>query len=279
MAKLPLSWMPVRLLDKLQEGTLSVEDWIRSAPGFGLQGVEIHHTLLESKEGPYLDWMKRILDETGIKVSLVCCSPDFAHPDPSKRAMYLEEMKQNIQAARQLGAFGVRVTTGIRHPILKEEDGIRWVIDSLKRLADYAQPQNITLALENHYKDRNSGWKWPDFAQKGEVFLKIFEKIKDTPVMINFDCSNQIMIGENPIDVLNEVKEKVASIHASDRFVGSYQHSVVGEGAVPYDEILKILKEVEFNGWVSIEDGNPYGDEGFRKSVSNIKTEIAKIRG
>jgi len=279
MSKLPLSWLPVRLFNKLQQGILSLEDWIRSAAEFGLQGVEIHHTLLESKENSYLHSIKEILDEIDLKVSLICCSPDFAHPDPSKRTMYLEEMKQNIRAARQLGAFGVRVTTGVRHPIVKEDEGISWVVESLKTLADYAHSQNITLALENHYKDRLSGWKWPDFAQRGEVFLKIFEKLKDTPVMVNFDCSNPIMIGEDPLYILNKVKKRVVTIHASDRFPGSYQHSVIGEGATPYDKIFKILKEVGFNGWISIEDGNPYGDEGFKKSIANIREKITQVWG
>jgi sugar phosphate isomerase/epimerase len=39
------------------------------------------------------------------------------------------------------------------------------------------------------------------------------------------------------------------------------------------------LKEVEFNGWVSIEDGNSYGDEGFKKSISNIRAKIAQTWG
>jgi len=34
----------------MDEGELSWEDWIRRSAEFGLDGVEIHHTLLESKD-------------------------------------------------------------------------------------------------------------------------------------------------------------------------------------------------------------------------------------
>jgi len=97
--------------------------------------------------------------------------------------------------------------------------------------------------------------------------------------MINFDCSNQVMIEQDPMDVLEEVKDKVVSIHASDRFPGSYQHSVVGEGAVHYESIFETLKEVGFSGWISIEDGNPYGEEGFKMSFFFIRAKINKFWG
>jgi len=276
MEKSRISWMPVRLLDDMQKGRLSWEEWLRSAPKYGLDGVEVHHTLLESRDKEYLKMIVRVLEEINIKVSLITCSPDFAHPDPATRERYLEEMKSNIQAAHDLGAFGVRVTTGIRHPMVRTEDAIPWVVDNLTTLAEFGQAKGVVAALENHYKDRISGWPWPDLAQKAEVFLEVFRRLKNTPTMVNFDASNQIMIGEDPLTILNEVKDRVVSMHASDRFKGSYQHSVVGEGEVDFDAIFRILKEVGFNGWVSIEDGNPYGDEGFKSSVSFIKKKVSQ---
>jgi len=274
-----ISWLPVRLLDRMNRGELSWENWVRKAVEFDLDGIEIHHTLLESRDDFYLQRIREFLDELKIKVSLITCSPDFAHPDPDQRKIHLQEMRANIKAARILGAFGVRVTTGVHHPMVREEDGISWVVENLISLVDFAEKEGVVLALENHYKDRSSGWKWPDFAHDKEVFLKIFRRIKETPIMVNFDCSNQVMIGQEPVEVLKEVKDKVASIHASDRFPGSYQHSVVGEGAVDYDSIFHILKEAGFSGWVSIEDGNPYGEEGFKKSLSFIKDKIDKFWG
>lgn len=54
MEKPCISWMPVRLLDDMQKGRLSWEEWVRSAPQYGLDGVEVHHTLFESRNKEYL---------------------------------------------------------------------------------------------------------------------------------------------------------------------------------------------------------------------------------
>ena len=32
-------------------------------------------------------------------------------------------------------------------------------------------------------------------------------------------------------------------------------HGVVGQGLIPYERVFAILREVGFNGWISIEDG------------------------
>ena len=97
--------------------------------------------------------------------------------------------------------------------------------------------------------------------------------------MINFDASNQLMNGEDPLIILRKVKDKVATIHASDRLSGEYQHTVIGEGDVDYDAIFRVLKDTGFNGWISIEDGNPYGDEGFKRSLAFLREKVKKYWG
>lgn len=266
--------MPVRLLAAMRSGELRWDDWLRSAPNYGLDGVEIYHRLLESRDEKYLKCIKEILDRLNLKISLLTCSPDFAHPDVTVRKKYLEEMKANIRAAKFLNAFGVRVTTGTWHPVVKIDDGLEWVTECLTALTNYAEKMGIILALENHYRDKY--WKWPDFAHRSEIFLKVFHRIENTSIKINFDASNQLMIEEDPIALLTQVKEKVVSVHASDRFPRSYQHSVIGEGSVDFDAIFRLLREVGFSGWISIEDGNPYGEKGFEKSIFFLKNKIKK---
>jgi len=95
-------------------------------------------------------------------------------------------MKTNVQAASLLGAFGVRVTTGVQHPMVAEEDGISWVVENLLSLVDSAKSENIILVLENHYKDRSSGWKWPDFAHD---WTNIF---KDIPAFKGYSSYDQL---------------------------------------------------------------------------------------
>ena len=71
--------------------------------------------------------------------------------------------------------------------------------------------------LENHYKD--GYWQFPEFAQKREVFLQLLAAIPHTPWFgVNYDPSNALIAGEDPLVLLNDVKERMVTMHASDRY-------------------------------------------------------------
>ncbi len=81
----------------------------------------------------------------------------------------------------------------------------------------YARERNITLILENHYKD--DFWLYPEFAQKADVFCKLVEKINDPFFGVNYDPSNTYLAGEDPIELLKRVANRVVTMHASDRYL------------------------------------------------------------
>jgi sugar phosphate isomerase/epimerase len=139
-------------------------------------------------------------------------------------------------------------------------------------LLDYAAPKNVVLAMENHYKDNY--WQYPEFAQKSEVFIEILEQIHSPWFGAQFDPSNTILAGEDPIDLLQKIKHRVVTMHASDRrlkpghtleelrsvedsvgYAAILTHGVIGTGLNDYSKIFTILRGAGFDGWVSIEDG------------------------
>jgi sugar phosphate isomerase/epimerase len=143
--------------------------------------------------------------------------------------------------------------------------------------------------MENHYKDNY--WKYPEFAQKREVFLEIVSRIDSPWFGVNFDPSNALVAGEDPLVLLEAVKHRVVTMHASDRFLEGgtiedlktsdgragyasiLKHGVIGRGLNDYDQIFSTLRNVGFEGWVSIEDGMN-GMEELRESVSFLRAKI-----
>ncbi len=164
--------------------------------------------------------------------------------------------------------------SGQKRPEVSREDGVRWVVECIHALLPEAEKHGVTLILENHYKD--SFWSYPEFAQKREVFLELLAAIGRHPNFgVNFDPSNSVIAGEDPIVLLEAVIDRVVSMHASDRYftggtledlmridvhpntgyAGILQHGVVGKGLNDYDRIFSMLKAAGFSGWISIEDG------------------------
>ena len=89
------------------------------------------------------------------------------------------------------------------------------MVESIRELLEYAAQKGIVLALENHYKDNY--WKYPEFAQHLDVFVEIVSQIDSPWFGVQFDPSNTLVAGEDPLDLLERVKSRVVTMHASDR--------------------------------------------------------------
>ena len=144
--------------------------------------------------------------------------------------------------------------------------------------------------MENHYKDNY--WHYPEFAQKLDVFMEILDMVPSPWLGVNFDPSNAFLAGEDPIDVLEAVKHRIVSMHASDRrlkpghtvqelnqfapalnYPNILVHGIIGQGLNDYDQIFSTLRNVNFQGWISIEDGVG-GMEDLHASVEFLKLKI-----
>src|SRR5690606_23127249 len=82
---------------------------------------------------------------------------------------------------------------------------------------EHAVAHDVTLILENHYKDGH--WNYPEFAQHQHVFLELLDRLGEQSCLgVNFDPSNAVIAGEDPIELLEAVKHRVVTMHASDRY-------------------------------------------------------------
>jgi sugar phosphate isomerase/epimerase len=121
--------------------------------------------------------------------------------------------------------------------------------------------------------------------------MEIVEQIDSPWFGVNFDPSNALLAGEDPLVLLERVKDRVVTMHASDRFLkgGTIEdlrreenaagyaarlaHGVIGRGLNDYDAIFTVLRSVGFHSWISIEDGVNGMDE-LRESVNFLRYKI-----
>jgi sugar phosphate isomerase/epimerase len=186
-----------------------------------------------------------------------------------------------VRVTRRLGGPRAvcRVLSGQRYPEVSREQGLEWVARCIEQVLPVAREHDIVLGLENHYKD--SFWKYPEFAQKQDVFLALLEAIPErTYFGVQYDPSNAVVAGDDPVALLRAVADRVVSMHASDRYLAegttldelrqtdgtlgyspNLRHGVTGKGLNDYDAIFRILAEHKYQGWVSIEDGMNGMDE------------------
>jgi len=272
-----LSCFPKCYMDPLViDRTMTLFDWIDIAATLDIDGVELYPGFFESFEPDYLDRVRNALEQARLQMPMFCSSPDFTIPDRQKRLQEVERHKKMMDVTASLGGRFLRTLSGQRYPDVSHEDGVKWVVECLNLLLEHAEKTDVVMTMENHYKDNY--WTYPEFAQKLDVFLEIINKIDSPYFKVNFDASNSIIAGEDPITVLNSVKHRVATMHASDRYLkdGKLVHGITGGGMVDYNRVFEILKEIKFDGWISIEDGVNGLDE-LKESIAFVKGMIKKI--
>jgi sugar phosphate isomerase/epimerase len=257
------------------ERTMKLEAWFPIAASLGIDGTEIHDRSLASLEPAYLDYIGEELRKNKLVLSQLVGAADFTHPDPSVRSQQLEITKRNIDVAARLGATCVRLTAGQAHPDVSRKEGVAWACEGLKASVDYAIGRHVWVAYEDHYKDYF--WERPDFSQRGEIFLEIVDRLRDTALKINFDFGNPVMIGEDPLGLLRQVVDRVVNVHCSDRFQGEYPHQIAGEGSVDFPAGFRILREAGYDGWLSSEYNGTQGVEGLKRSLDYIRTTWSRI--
>jgi sugar phosphate isomerase/epimerase len=286
LAVFPKCFMDELCIDK----TMTVIDWIELSATLGVAGLEFYSGFLDDNE-PFLQDVKSALKRHNLQMPMLCCSPDLTETDPVRLQKEIDHEKRMIEITAFFEGQYCRVLSGQRRPQLTQEAGIAQVVRIIRELLPFAEEHRVVLTMENHYKDNY--WQYPEFAQKMNVFCAIVDQIESPWFGVNYDPSNAILSGEDPLALLDRVKHRVVSMHASDRFLktGTLEnlrkeessigyasrlaHGVIGEGMNDYDTIFSVLRSVGFASWISIEDGMN-GMDDLRKSVRFLKTKISE---
>lgn len=273
---LKISAFPKCYLETISQArTMSVFDWIDMARSLDADGLEMYEGFFTSLDDAYIDRVGAAIRDAGFAMPMLCCSPDFTNPDRAARQRAIEHHAKLIAVTKRLGGARAvcRVLSGQRYPEVSREQGIAWVVECIEASLVVAREHDIVLGLENHYKD--GFWKYAEFAQKQDVFLELLAAIDDREHFgVQYDPSNAIVAGDDPIELLTAVAPRVVSMHASDRYLAegttiaelrqadgtlgyspNLRHGVTGKGLNDYPTIFRILAEHNYRGWVSIEDG------------------------
>jgi sugar phosphate isomerase/epimerase len=128
-----------------------------------------------------------------------------------------------------------------------------------------------------------------------DIFLDLVNRVDDRDNFgVQYDPSNALVAGDDPVELLRAVADRVVSMHASDRYLepgatldelrqsdgtigyfAKLKHGVTGQGLNDYDAIFGILADVGYRGWISIEDGMNGMDE-MAESLAFLRRMVAR---
>jgi len=286
--------MPRCYLVDIGEGRMDLFDWLRDAQSLDTEGHELHSAFFTDRPASHIAATRRLAESLGAPVFSLCYAPDFTQPDPAARADEVRRQQAAIRLAADLGATVCRTLSGQRREELDTDQAIDWIVGCIEQSLPVAESCGVDLVIENHYKD--AFWTYPEFAQKADVYLRIVERIHHPRFGVQYDPSNAILAGDDPLALLDAVKGRMLAMHASDRWLEpgatlddlrqadgtlgyspKLRHGEIGKGMNDYDAIFTVLREIGYDRWISVENGDTM--ESMRNSIAFLKSMRDKYLG
>lgn len=227
-------------------------------------------------------------------IQIICLTPYnsyFNSLDEAVRQKELAAIEDVIGYCGFLGAKYIRIYGGNLVAGDTEKLEKRWakLVESLRYLGDKAAAKGVTLVVENHFNT---------MAVSAKQSAKLMEDVNHPAVRILYDQANLAFTGnEDYVQAIQTQQQYVAYMHVKDlvfkegmAFTSSdvahpkeeernVYTRIVGEGVLPWPEILRAVKERGYDGWLSLEyerrwhpDDIPDASIGMKKSLDYLRS-------
>ncbi len=177
------------------------------------------------------------------------------------RRVTLEIICETLEIAHEMGSLLVVLHPGHYSPLsLKFSNAYEKVHKrSLEEIDKVSERIGIKVALEN----------MPKFPiLDGQTAGRIHELIDGTNLYVTFDVGHLYTVTDDFAEFIEVLKDKIIHVHLHDNDGGNDSHLALGEGTIPWDDVLRLLpKNVTWSLEVrSLDD--------FKKSFEFLKSYL-----
>lgn len=183
------------------------------------------------------------LEELNLKVASAAFPMRQAIYDPQWLERRLETLRSAMMFTYQLGSNILTVRPG-RLPNAEERPE-EWqvLVEILNELATFGNHSGVTLCL-------SLSMEFPKRVRQ------LFQAVTEGPLGINFDPINVLAGDQNVAEMFREFHPQVRHIRARDglrNIDDEVEEYPIGMGAVDWMELLALLHEADYEGWILID--------------------------
>jgi len=213
---------------------------------WGFDGAEL---FLSPQEPADIPTVRRMLEENRLECTTCSVLPRDCHlvsPQAEVRARGVEFLKTCVDRTAQLGArlicgpmyAGLGVMTGRR----RTAEEWHWAVEGLQAVARHAETRQVTICLEplNRFETY--------FLNTLEDAANLVHDIGAPNVKIHFDTFHSNIEEKHPAEALRSIAKELGHVHISENDRG-----IPGSGHTDWQGVLKVLKAIHYNGWMTIE--------------------------
>ncbi len=172
-------------------------------------------------------------------------------PDPIVRKAGVEFSKRLIDLSNEAGArvFGGMIYCGWGYLTgrMRSEDEWKWGVENYREIASYAQrSSDLILGIEpvNRFESH--------FINTAADAVKFIKNVGLPNVKVHLDTFHMIREENDFTEAVLEARGYLGYVHACEN-----QRGIPGSGLVPWSRFFKALKQVGYDGCITIESFDP----------------------
>jgi sugar phosphate isomerase/epimerase len=256
-------------------------EWIAENGGEHVEVVPSGFSLTENPE--LIEKIVQKASEKGLDISSYTIGANFIQESEEEYRAEIERLKKEVEIGAALGVKLMRHDAASRPiPETSEEQFMKdlpKIADACREIADHAAQYGITTSVENH----------GHHVQHSARVRKLIETVNRDNYKTTLDIGNFVCVDENPLEAARKNAHLASMVHAKDFYMrdksldpgegfaktagGNFRRgAIVGHGDVDVRGAFKVLKEVGYDGYISIEfEGMEECKLGARIGMQNVK--------
>ena len=231
-----------------------VETTIRRLAKFGYDGIEISYDSVELAPGATgTAAVRESLKEHGVEcvgsISLMFAGRDLIHADEAVRAGSVDYLKKCVTMIKELRADAdgpgtmsiVPSEVGKVQAMASPEEEWDWAVAGLKAVREHANAEGVRIAVEplNRFET--------NFVNRHDQALLLAEAVgPDVGVCLDVYHMNQEE--SDLLQAFRNAGDRLFDVHVADN-----NRMAVGQGQLPWADIIGTLKEIGYDGSITVE--------------------------
>lgn len=189
--------------------------------------------------------VEKAISRIGVGLNSICTNY-VSLVDIAYREQYKENLIKTIDTAKRLGVNSIISQTGNHLPGIVREQQRSVMIETLKQCAPLCEAANVILELE----PLNSLVNHPGYyLQNSKEAVEVITSVNSSNIKICFDIYHQQVSEGNVINNATKYVNHINHYHVAD----NPGRTEPGIGELNYHNILKAIRDTEFNGFIGLE--------------------------
>jgi len=166
--------------EELKSGKMTYADLVRLAVELDVDGLDLTVYWFPKELDGFLMPLKKLAFASAVEIPSISIRTNCCQPAGEKQTAEVEGIKKWVDVAERLGAGHIRVFGGTVPKGSTEDQAAGFVVEVLKRAAEYAGGKGVTLGIENH----------GGVTERADRIIQIVKAIDSPWVGINVDTGN-----------------------------------------------------------------------------------------